>query len=486
MQETKYGVRLVQEDLRWMIGDADLGSVLTPFTAGLAAPVSLEAAPQPQPPLTSALMTVSTGLNALTQEQVRLRETLETLNSTLSAREQTLATKAADVTAAPGASEPKKPEPATRSWREQGLEMGTDAVKFVGKEVVSGLWDKAKDRLSGKALDAVADRYPTAAKWLKEDKDGNKGKECCCTGALPPDIRGSLEPVQSQVPEGVGKTARAQEKARPKDTRKKPRGPRSKTRQSSSREVKTSVVRRAMDLKSPRAVSAAKVSPPLNVVVQRQLQFEGTRASQAATGLPGRSFASSAALPTSRPLMRGAVKGLAAGLSGTLAKLESSAVRRLGPLRYVDTAMDVAQGVRNGDVKAIGAGLSTAGGAWAGASAGAAIGTLVFPGVGTAVGGAIGGLLGSEAGAWLGDKLFGPRDRLPAPADVGKHLSNAQADNRQLTFSPHITINAPEQASYQQLAALVVQQIEAQFTPLPMDSLLATRRDSALTDTGVA
>lgn len=38
MQETKYGVRLVQEDLRWMIGDADLGSVLTPFTAGLAAP----------------------------------------------------------------------------------------------------------------------------------------------------------------------------------------------------------------------------------------------------------------------------------------------------------------------------------------------------------------------------------------------------------------------------------------------------------------
>ncbi|MGY2251764.1 hypothetical protein [Pseudomonas reactans] len=109
-----------------------------------------------------------------------------------------------------------------------------------------------------------------------------------------------------------------------------------------------------------------------------------------------------------------------------------------------------------------------------------------MPGVGTAVGGAIGGLLGSEAGAWLGDKLFGPSDRLAAPVDVSKQLSNAQADNRQLTFAPQITINAPEQASYQQLAALVVQQIEAQFTPLPMDSLLATRRDSALTDTGVA
>ena len=155
-------------------------------------------------------------------------------------------------------------------------------------------------------------------------------------------------------------------------------------------------------------------------------------------------------------------------------------------MKYVDTAMDVAQGVRNGDVKAIGAGLSTAGGAWAGASAGAAIGTLIFPGVGTAVGGAIGGLLGSEAGTWLGDKLFGPSDRLAAPADVSKQLSNAQAGSRQVTFAPQITINAPEQASYQQLAALVVQQIEAQFTPLPMDSLLATRRDSALTDTGVA
>lgn len=174
MQETKYGVRLVQEDLRWMIGDADLGSVLTPFTAGLAAPVSLEAAPQPQPPLTSALMTVSTGLNALTQEQVRLRETLETLNSTLSAREQTLATKTADVTAAPGASEPKKPEPAIRSWREQGLEMGTDAVKFVGKEVVSGLWDKAKTGFQAKRLMPWRTGIPRPRSGLKRTRTVTK------------------------------------------------------------------------------------------------------------------------------------------------------------------------------------------------------------------------------------------------------------------------------------------------------------------------
>ncbi|WP_257603884.1 phage tail tape measure protein [Pseudomonas tolaasii] len=174
----------------------------------------------------------------------------------------------------------------------------------------------------------------------------------------------------------------------------------------------------------------------------------------------------------------------AAGLVGAMSKLESVGARRLGPMRYVDTAMDVVQGIRNGDVNAIGSGLSSAGGAWAGASAGAAIGTMIFPGVGTAVGGAIGGLLGSEAGSWLGDKLFGPSDRLPAPADVSKNLNNAQADNRQVNFAPQITINAPEQASYQQLAQLVVQQIEAQFSPLSMDDLLGSRRDAALTDIG--
>ncbi|WP_341869109.1 glycine zipper domain-containing protein, partial [Pseudomonas kitaguniensis] len=173
------------------------------------------------------------------------------------------------------------------------------------------------------------------------------------------------------------------------------------------------------------------------------------------------------------------------GLMGTLSKLESSAARRLGPLKYVDTAMDVIQGVRNGDAKAIGTGLSTAGGAWAGASAGAAIGTLILPGVGTAVGGAIGGLLGSEAGAWLAEKVMGTSDRLPSPTQVSQNLNSPQADNRPINFAPQITITAPEQASHQQLAALVVQQIEAQFTPLSMDNLLATRRDAALTDGAV-
>lgn len=40
MQETQYRTRLAQEDKRWMIGDVELGSVLAPFSASLATPLS--------------------------------------------------------------------------------------------------------------------------------------------------------------------------------------------------------------------------------------------------------------------------------------------------------------------------------------------------------------------------------------------------------------------------------------------------------------
>lgn len=489
MQESQFGTRLAQEDKRWLLGDADLGSVLAPFSADLAAPVSLDSVPQPapQPELTSALVTVSVDINALTQEQVRLREALETLTSTLFITENSLATQTTHISTATAKGEPVKPEPAPRSWTDQGLELGADAAKFVGKEVLSGLWDKAKDRLSGRALDAVADRFPTAAKWLKEDKDkdkgkdAGKGKDCCCTGALPADIRGPLETVAAQVPESVGETARNKDKARPKGTASKPRGARKKTRQSRSREVKTSLVRTSADIKSQRSAAAAKVSLPVNVMGQPLLAFDSKRAAQAATQSPGVSFTSYAAPAANRTLTRGASKGLAAGLSGALAKLESSSVRRIGPLKYVDTAMDVAQGLRNGDAKAVGAGLTTAGGAWAGASAGAAIGTLIFPGVGTAVGGAIGGLLGSEAGTWLGDKLFGSNDRLPAPGAVSKELNAARTDNVQVTLAPSIQITGVNPADAQQVVNQVIQALQFQCMPMVTDTL-GIRRNAALAD----
>jgi phage tail tape-measure protein len=150
-------------------------------------------------------------------------------------------------------------------------------------------------------------------------------------------------------------------------------------------------------------------------------------------------------------------------------------------MRYADTAFDVIQGVRNGDAKAIGSGLSSAGGAWAGASAGAAIGTLVLPGVGTVVGGAIGGLLGSEAGTWLGDKLFGSSDRLPAPNALSKELNSARTDNVQVTLSPSIQITGVNPADAQQVVNQVIQALQFQCVPMLTDSL-GSRRNAALAD----
>lgn len=164
-----------------------------------------------------------------------------------------------------------------------------------------------------------------------------------------------------------------------------------------------------------------------------------------------------------------------------MTRLESAGARRLGPLRYADTAYDVVQGLRTGDTKAIASGLGVAGGTWAGASAGAAIGTMIFPGVGTAVGGVIGGLLGGEAGTWLGDKLFRSNDRLPAPNAVSKELNTARTDNVQVTIAPSIQITGINPADAQQVVNKVIQALQFQCMPMVTDTL-GIRRNAALTD----
>lgn len=153
MQETKYGTRLAQEDLRWMVGDADLGNVLAPFSTSAAPPLSLDAGPQPPLELRSALLTLSVDINALTQEQVRLRETLETLNSTLFINSDALMPKAADVAASSGKDQPKEPA--------DGEVVGT--LKAAGAQ----LWDTLKSKVVEKAIDRVID---SAAKQYKGRK----------------------------------------------------------------------------------------------------------------------------------------------------------------------------------------------------------------------------------------------------------------------------------------------------------------------------
>ena len=385
MQETQYRTRLAQEDKRWMIGDVELGSVLAPFSASLATPLSLEATPQPQSELSSALITVSVDINALTLEQVRLRETLETLNSTLFITSDSLALRTVETVSQAQNSQAKEPPPAADSWVDKSLQFGADAAKTIAKDVGSSLWDTAKSRVSGKAIDALAQKFPKAGKWLKDDKDKDKdkdkGKDCCCSGES---LRGAVTP-SIILPPGYERSGGKKTSAK-----------------------KTAKSTRWRELPVPRG---------------------------------------------------------------------------LGPLKYADTAINVIQGIRDGDAKAVTTGLSTAGGAWAGASAGAAIGTLVLPGIGTAVGGAIGGLLGSEAGAWLGDKLFSPADRLPAPNAVSKELNSACTDNVQVTLAPSIQITGVNPADAQQVVNQVIQALQFQCLPMLSDTL-GVRRNAALADPG--
>jgi len=374
MQETKYGIKLVQEDLRWMFGEADLGNALAPFSTRAVAPVSLEAASHPQFTLGSTLATLSVDINALTQEQVRLRETLETLNSTLFINSNSLAPREAGVTAGALKNEPKAPP--------------ADPSADAGKSALDTLWDSAKSKAADKLIDLAIDKIGKMIKGRK--KIGGRGS-----------------PLR-RVSERTG-----------------------------------------------------------NWVGGSQMGFHSGAPLQGLQSFVG-------AVPSSSNIPAG-------GLTGVLAKLESTGVRRLGPLKYASVATDVIQGIRNGDAKAVGSGLSTAGGAWAGASAGAAIGTMVFPGVGTAVGGAIGGLLGSEAGAWLGNQLFGSSDRLPTPNAVSKELNSARTDNVQVTLAPSIQITGVNPADAQQVVNQVIQALQFQCLPMLTDTL-GIRRNAALAD----
>lgn len=210
---------------------------------------------------------------------------------------------------------------------------------------------------------------------------------------------------------------------------------------------------------------------------------------------------------------RSSIKPSRSRLFSIVAKLGEGVQKAVLPLLLVGASVDIGRGVATGDMKAVGAGVASAGGAVAGGYAGSAAGSFVggrigglagaalgsiIPGAGTllggvlgsvigsavgkTVGGVIGNFAGSDIGGWLSEKVMGTPDRLRSPTDVSKDLSNAQSNNRQINFAPQITINAPEQASHQELATLVVQQIEAQFTPLSMGELYGARADAALND----
>jgi hypothetical protein len=452
MQDTQYALKLADLDKSWMLypgpagsADADLKRVIPALSDSLAGPSSLDAAPEPLSGLSLALANASLEINSLTLEQVRLRESLEALTSTLFITGDALALKPVDAAASESKAEQKGRDPAADSFLEKGV-----------KEVRDSLWETLKTRFSGNVVDAVADLAPESiGKWFKEDK---KAKDCCCPSESE-NLRGRNRSV-SKTPYGLKRPGGSK---LPK-SRSKP-GPGRKTGGFNA------TIRSLFEM----------ASKPLGA---SRRGFQAGAPAQGASPRPslpanrkGRSAARAVTPALNLP------KAPATGLIATMAKLESAGARSLAPLRVADAAVNVIQGVRNGDLQAVGTGLGTAGGAWAGASAGAALGTLVFPGVGTAVGGAIGGLLGGEAGSWLSEKLFGSDDRLPSPNAVSKELNNARTDNVQVTIAPSIQITGVNPADAQQVVERVIQVLQSQCMPMVNDAL-GIRYNAALADLG--
>lgn len=100
-----------------------------------------------------------------------------------------------------------------------------------------------------------------------------------------------------------------------------------------------------------------------------------------------------------------AVAGKSKGIGGLLRGGGKLLGRAGGPLLAAGlSAMDIADGVANGDAKQVGGGIGGLGGGLAGAAAGAAIGSVV-PVIGTAIGGIVGGIAGSMGGEWLGGTI---------------------------------------------------------------------------------
>jgi hypothetical protein len=176
-------------------------------------------------------------------------------------------------------------------------------------------------------------------------------------------------------------------------------------------------------------------------------------------------------------------------LVGRAAKAGTLIGRAAPPLRVLSAGINAAQGIANGDPKAIVSSAGVLAGSYAGATAGAALGTLILPGVGTAIGGLMGGVAGSGIGSLLGEKLGGLIDRLGAPEQVSKDLVNAQAQSSPINFSPSIQVTCTTPDSTEQIRRVVEQQLQAQFhgefVPLMSTNALATRRDAALTDGGM-
>ncbi|NMY49108.1 phage tail tape measure protein [Pseudomonas sp. WS 5027] len=194
-----------------------------------------------------------------------------------------------------------------------------------------------------------------------------------------------------------------------------------------------------------------------------------------------------AGLSPAAPGATTAAAAVAEKAPGFLGKATKLAGKAAVPLMLVSGVAQAADGIANGDAGQVGGAVGGMAGGWGGAAAGAAIGTMILPGIGTAIGGLIGGIagseLGSELGSWFGDKVGGVVDKLSGPTKTAEAVAKSTEENRQITFSPSITVQPSGDPAYDKRQAdEILARLKAELLPMLAGDQLAVRRGSSLTD----
>ncbi|MDM9557373.1 phage tail tape measure protein [Pseudomonas asiatica] len=225
---------------------------------------------------------------------------------------------------------------------------------------------------------------------------------------------------------------------------------------------------------APRALSALRPAAALPA------PFLPTAPAGAMAGV-SRAAPAAAAVAEAAP---GALAKAAAVGGSVLGPMAKVAAKVATPLMLLSGAASAADGLAKGDAGQVGGAVGGMAGGWAGASAGAAIGTAILPGIGTAVGGAVGALAGSGAGEWIGKQIGSLVDKLKAPADTAKDVAKAVTENKQITFSPQITMQPTGDPAYdKRLADQIIARLKAEMMASGMGGdPLAVRRGASLTD----
>ena len=234
-------------------------------------------------------------------------------------------------------------------------------------------------------------------------------------------------------------------------------------------------------------------APPAAAIAGKPLTIVGPVAPGAPGAVPGAPRAPLSLVPPTAgvsppaPGATGAAAAVAEKAPGFLGKATKLAGKAAVPLMLVSGVAEAADGIANGDAGQVGGAVGGMAGGWGGAAAGAALGTMILPGIGTAIGGLIGGIAGSELGSglgsWIGDKVGGVIDKLSGPEKTAEAVAKSTEENRQVNFSPSITIQPSGDPAYDKRQAdEILARLKAELLPMLAGDQLAVRRGSSLTD----